>query len=133
MFIVSNTGIILEENHVYGRLSKVTVNRFRDNNQNFCAATEKDCLPVLGLVLGTKVSGRQALIGVYVSERKSLLWAKQNKRTWQIIKEAIWIWKTKAPVKRDRGSYELSHLYNDVIRDKYWRSRRVSSDERHYR
>jgi len=73
MFIVSNTGIILEENHVYGRLSKVTVNRFRDNNQNFCAATEKDCLPVLGLVLGTKVSGRQALIGVYVSERKSLL------------------------------------------------------------
>ena len=41
-----------------------TVNRFWDNNHIFCAAIEKDCLPVLGLVVGTKVIGRQELIGV---------------------------------------------------------------------
>ena len=38
-----------------------------------------------------------------------------NRRTRQ-IKEAIWIRKTKTPMNRDEGNYELSHVYDGVKR-----------------
>ena len=39
---------------------------------------------------------------------------KPNKRTQQLT-EAVWIRKTKTPMNRDEGSYELPHVYDDVI------------------
>ena len=30
------------------------------------------------------------------------------------IKEAIWIRKTRTPINRDEGNYELPHVYDDV-------------------
>ena len=32
------------------------------------------------------------------------------------IKEAIWIRKTRTPINRDEGNYELPHVYDDVIK-----------------
>jgi len=31
------------------------------------------------------------------------------------IKEAIWIRKTKTPINKDEGNYELPHVYDDII------------------
>ena len=38
-----------------------------------------------------------------------------NRRIWH-IKEAIWIRKTRTPINRDEGNYELPHVYDDVIK-----------------
>ena len=40
---------------------------------------------------------------------------ERAKRTQQ-IKEAIWTRKTKTPMNKDEGNYELPHVYDDVIR-----------------
>lgn len=33
------------------------------------------------------------------------------------VREAIWIRKTRKQMNRDEGTYELVHVYNDVIQD----------------
>ena len=39
----------------------------------------------------------------------------EPKRNTRQIKETIWIRKTKTPMNRDEGNYELRHMYDDVI------------------
>ena len=46
--------------------------------------------------------------GVKVADRES-------HRRRRLVKETIWIRKTKAAINRDEGIYELPHVYNDVI------------------
>ena len=41
---------------------------------------------------------------------------KEPNRRIQHIKEAIWIRKTRTPINRDEGNYELPHVYDDVIK-----------------
>ena len=39
---------------------------------------------------------------------------ERNRRTRQ-LNEAVWIRKTKTPMNRDEGSYELPHVYDIVL------------------
>ena len=46
----------------------------------------------------------------------SVIIDQQPYKTTRQVKEAIWIRKTKTPMNRDEGSYELPHVHHDVIR-----------------
>ena len=69
---------------------------------------------------------------IIIWEGAKIIDKEPNKRTQQ-VKEAIWIRKTKTPMNRDEGNYELPHVYDDVFRPKYRRSRRVTSTESLYK
>ncbi|KAI0230484.1 Centrosomal protein of 89 kDa [Lamellibrachia satsuma] len=47
-------------------------------------------------------------------ERVKIVDKEPNQRI-RHIKEAIWIRKTRTPINRDEGSYQLPHVYDDVI------------------
>ena len=44
---------------------------------------------------------------------------RESHRRRRLVKEVIWIPKTKAAINQDEGNYELPHVYDDVIQ-RHW-------------
>ena len=51
-------------------------------------------------------------------ERLNIVDKEPNRRI-RHIKEATWIRKTRTPINRDEGNYELPHVYDDIIQ-RHW-------------
>ena len=101
-----------------GRLLKTRLEEHRKDVDN----TKKDKYTRSGKKKFMSTIHKSALTDHATTENHIIDWEgvnivdKEPNRRIRHIKEAIWIRKTRTPINRDEGNYELPHMYDNVIK-----------------